>query len=54
MEVKDLLLPRHVLIDKSECVPGLSRSVYSHPQVTSYLNVPFVKDFQETDLGRNC
>lgn len=52
-EVRGLLLLRYVLIDKSECVPGLRRSAYSHHQMTSYLNIPFLKDLQERGLGRN-
>lgn len=39
--------------DKSEHVPGLRRSAYSHHQMASYLNLPFLQDLQERGLGRN-
>lgn len=41
-----------MLISKRECVPGLRGAACSH-QVTSYLNIPFLKVLQETGLGRN-
>lgn len=50
MEVKGLLFLHDVLIDKSEHVPGLRRSAYSHHQMTPYINVPILKDLQETGL----
>lgn len=53
VEVKGLLFLHRVFIDKSERVPGLRRSAYSHHHMTLYINIPFLKDLQETGLGRN-
>ncbi|KAJ7395651.1 Zinc finger protein 622 [Pitangus sulphuratus] len=39
---------------KSECVPGLRRTAYSHDQITSYLNTPFLKDLQDSGRSPCC
>lgn len=44
-----LLFLCHALANKSPHVPG--HSTHSHFQMTSHLNIPYLKDLQESGLG---
>lgn len=46
-----LLILCHALVNKSPRVPG-HRSTCSHFQMTSHLNIPYLKDLQKSGLGR--